>query len=318
MYTVIKADSPRQKRAFFSLSRESGYGRAEDEYLRLYCRPENACWLMAARNGFPKARMLVWMDGVYAKKTGRRVAFFAFLDGEAAAFDVLLEKAQGLYPHAQAILGPVPPDGSGLFTGQCDRPWPAPRGSFTGPGDAGQTEALLRAGFAPHHTEACFEVDIPDRSPYHPYAKRLSDRFGIRIRRPGFGPFGDGMSTAAYDLASAYRDETAFQAQKLHKYISARHSFIAEGAAGETLGYIMTLKGKPLLRVTTMITKAVPFRSAVTLLLLDALYESLACRQIQRVEASVINVMNRPSIRLVLGTGAKENRRYIQYYKELT
>ena len=318
MYTVIKAESPRQKRAFFSLSRACGYSRDEAEYLRLFCRPENASYFIALKDGRPKARILVWKDAAYQRNTGRRTAFFAFLDGDENAFALLLEAAQNAYPDAEALTGPVPPDGSGLFTGQCDRPCGTDRGAFTGPGDAGQAQALLEAGFAPCMTEACFEIAVPAVNPYRAYAGRLSARFGIRVQKARFGLFGDGLSRAAYELAGAWQSETALQAGRIRRYISPRFSFVALDGNGRALGYVMTLRGRPLLRVTTLITKDVPFRPAVTLLLLDALCESLIQSGITRAEASVIDVNNRPSVRLTQGTGARETRKYVRYYKELT
>ncbi len=320
MPEIVRAATRAELRRFFALSRGAGYRKAEQAYLRRFAPApdEDHIYLLAA-GGCACARLLSWRDEAYDRAVSRRCAFFALLDGDAACFGALLDEAQAHWRQkgCDRMIGPVAPDGSGLFSGQCSGEC-AQTGLFAGPGDRGQTAALLAAGFQPLAREEAFFLDVPAINKYVPYARRLEARFGLRVGRAGRGLWTCSLPRAAYEVAERLKRESARQAEKLLRYTDTRFSFAALDEAGSCLGYVLTLRDAPRPRVATFMTRNVPCRRAVTLCLMSALCDALIRRGVQQAELSVIDETNLPSIRLALGAGARRARSYVRYYKEIT
>ena len=320
MPEIVTALKRAELHRFFALSSRAGYRKAEQAYLRRYTPgPDEDHVYLLAMEGRVSARLLTWRDEAYDRAVSQRCAFFALLDGDAVFFEPLLRAAEAHWRRrgCERIIGPVAPDGSGLFSGQCSGAF-SRTALFAGPGDRGQSAALLQAGFQPLSREEAFVLDIPQINRYAPYAQRLQARFGLRIGRAGRGLWTYSLPKAVYEVAERFREESARQAEKLLSYADTRFSFAALNRAGDCLGYVFTLKDAPMPRVTTFMTRDVPCRRAVTLCLMSALCGALIEKRVNQAELSVIDSANLPSIRLALGAGARCIRTYLRYYKEIT
>ena len=318
--SICAAANKKDLGLFYALSETAGYTGEEAGYLRRFApRPdeEHAC-LLAFAGEKPVARLYTWTQRALNRAEGRRGAFFSLLDGEREGFAPLLQAAEEMWRQRGCgfLSGPMAPDGSGLFMGQCDSPRES-GGVFTGPRDAGQTQALRNAGFAVSQRWKAFALDVPRENRYAPYAQKLRARLGLRIRPMGRGFFSYSLSRAAYETADFAPAQNAVQAQKLLPFSDARLSFAALDSRGHCLGYALTLKGERP-RLVTFLTRDVPIRRAVTLCLTDALCEAAQRSGVKSALLGVIDAENRPSLNLARGLGAREVCEYVRYYKKIT
>ena len=318
--TIRAAGNKKDLSLFFAFSGPSGYTEGEAAYLRRFAPPPDKehAYLLAFEGEKPMARLYTWTQRVYGRAEGRRGSFFSLLDGKRECFQPLLRAAEELWRQrgCDFLTGPMAPDGSGLFMGQCQSAIES-GGAFAGPGDAGQTQALLDAGFEAVQRWKAFSLHCPQENRYAPYAQKLRARLGLRVRPMGRGLFTYSLVRAAYETAQFVPSQTARQAEKLLSFCDPRLSFAALDSRGHCLGYALTLKGERP-RLVTFITRDVPIRRAVTLCLTDALCRAALQDGVQSALLGVIDAQNQPSLNLARGLGAQECCEYKRYYKKIT
>ena len=308
----------RKLRAFFQYSEKAGYNAKEQRYIRqnfAHVPMQGAC-LLAMKSGHVSGRIMTWADRSH-RVSQRECGFFALLDGDEDTYEPLLKKAEELQLSwgSSELLGPVAPDGSSWFMGQCDNARTG--GLFTGPGDRGQTAVLIRNGYTAEKSFNAYLLYIPGKNRYRDAAQRFAERLGLKSVRLTGGFFSQKLNKAVYDVETFNPSLLARQAERIKPFISTKHSFSVMDPMGKCAGYILTLKGKPI-RVSTIITQDNSFRRPVTALLISEVLDSFLKTRNSLIELSVIDEENTASNRLVKAIGAVTDRHYRIYCKKLT
>ena len=320
---MIRTEVTGDLKAFFALSERAGYARSERQYIERYfaLNGRRGAYLIASEDNVTLARVMTWTDAAYTFTTGDMLGFFALLDGEERAFGPLIEKIESLQRAwgMEALLGPVAPDGSGWFMGQCDRSCAqSQRGLFSGPGDRGQTRALTEAGYSVRTRFGAYLCAPPAVNQIRQSAERFAGRLKLALIRPSLNPFDQELSRAAYALSPNNKTDAALRVERLRGFIARRHTFIVKNAAGGYTGYAIGLKGEGTERVATIMTADDQYRRPTVALLASALIDSFRGNSASGVELSVIDADNEASNRLVIGLGAVHARNYLLYYKKIT
>ena len=320
MLEIRKAEG-RAPGAFFDYALKWGYAPAEKRYIRRYYEPhsQKRAYLTAVKDNKTLACLLTWSEERPAQGGRRRVGFFTLPGGDAKALGDLigqmlfLQKAWG----SEEVIGPLAPDGSGWFMGQCDRPCTVEeRGLFTGAGDAGQMKALTDAGFCVEREYRCYQLPVPKTNRTRAYADKIAARFEIHATRLNHNLFTQPLAKAADELYLENSQAMRRAAERIAPFTDSHRSFAVKTAGDKTAGYVLAFAGKRP-RVATIMTREGLLRRPATLLLVNALIESYKSSDASIVELSVIDAENAASERLATAFGAKPGRSYFVYNKKL-
>lgn len=311
---IVKAESRRLLKAFFSFSEKCGYTPRERSYIRksLPGKYMYGAYLLARRGKRTCARLYTWTapngtDG-----------YFAFPDGDPEALKLLFreaERQQGLWG-SSSLTGPMLPDGSNLFPGIPNED-PGQRGAFLIPFRQGTAQMLKDNGYGIYSVNRAFLVRISDENPYYEAAQRAEKRFKLYgcILKNGF--FHREIEKCVCELDTDCPQRAAAQAEKLRGAFKNGQCSAVFDRNGNCRGYALVLKGEPC-RIVTLITKRDGFSAPAALILVSDLYESLHSLGIQSAELSVIDAGNAPSLALVRRVGGILRTEYLRYYKKIT
>ena len=309
-------------KAFFRFSLKCGYSREESNYLRrsfLYAQPK-CVYLLATENGTVCGRLMTWSDEHYRKVAGKKRGFFALLDGNVCAFAQLLAKMEELQRNweNEEIIGPVAPDGSGWFLGQCEKTYDNRlRGAFTGPGDTGQTQCFRENGYSVLTAYRTYQLTLPEENRYWDSAQKFSCRSEYKVQKMSVFGGRSRLCRSVLDVAGGEQPELARQAERIMPYLSRQHSFAVTNREGSYTGYVLCFPGK-ITRIATFMTADNLYRRPTTLLLVNELIESFKKNQRDRAELSVLDAENANSNRLARSLGAVPDRNYLVYNKKIT
>ena len=315
----IAAVNGRKAKAFFAFSKKAGYSGQEQRYIRRYFGIFHArcVYLLAFIDGRVCGRLMTWQSVVKERNSSSAKGFFALLDGTEMSFSPLLRRAEDIQRSwgSTELIGPIAPDGSGWFMGQCDRGKSG--GSLTGPGDRGQTAALKKAGYRTLQQFNAYNLSIPRENTYRESAQRFAKRLGLKAVHLSNGLFSQRLSKAVYDVEADNKKLLARQAEKLKPFLDTNHSFAVQDRTGNYHGYVFCLKGERP-RLSTIITKENALRRPVTALLVSSVLDSFLNAENTKVELSVIDAANIASNRLAQSLGGTVDRCYLIYHKKLT
>ena len=316
MPEIVLSSGRKALKAFFSLSVPSGYSGKEAAYIERHFSGGmgKSAYLLALDRGKAVARAMTWQGETL--KNG----YFALLDGRRDAFEALLGYMEQLQRKwgSTSLTGPVTPDGSGFFMGQCDSASDgSARGELTGPFDAGQSAALLQNGYDPVNTLAAFRLCLQKTNPYRGAAQKIASRLGIKPEKAKLNVFDQNLERAVFALETEDKAAALRQLLWLKPSIAKDRSFVVNDPCGRPLAYAISLKGD-IPRLATFWTKDDEYRRPCALLLCDALFESCQKAGISEIELSLIDTQNEASMRLCGNAGARLSRQYKIYNKNLT
>lgn len=315
-------------RAFFEI--DKGYLREEAKYLGINARPEinplcangECAYILCRRDGKSVFRAFTGIDEIYCARTGQRQGYFALFDGEddrRAACAVLgeIENCQRKWG-ARSIIGPVSPDGSGLFMGVGSGTEENGRGIFTGAVNEFKMDVLKENGYAECVKEGAYMIDVPDENPFSALSEKARIRFGLEARPLRENRFAKAWKKHLSSVTNEIPPKDFFRfLEKIERFIAFDHSFLLFTNSG-CIGYLLCLKSKNSVpRVITLMTKKGIFTPPAALVLTDRVLTSFRNADIKKYEASVIDERNFPSFSILSHVNARKNRIYTQFIKNI-